>query len=58
MAEKAANAIVDRVAGFLRQHPPFDLLKEEPLYALIAACKIQYAAANDWIFEEGEACGR
>lgn len=58
MAEKAANAIVDRVAGFLRQHPPFDLLKEEPLYALSAACKIQYAAANDWIFEEGEACGR
>lgn len=58
MAEKPTNAIVERVAGFLRQHPPFDQLHEEALLSLSSACAIQYVAAQQWIFEEGAPCGK
>lgn len=49
-----ANAIVDRVADFLRRHPPFDRIGAERLGALAAAISIRYLKPGEQLFKEGD----
>ncbi|MEZ4755512.1 MAG: DUF294 nucleotidyltransferase-like domain-containing protein [Flavobacteriales bacterium] len=48
-----ANAIVDRVADFLRKHPPFDRIGAERLGKLAEGISIRYLKAGDTLFKEG-----
>lgn len=49
-----ANAIVDRVADFLRKHPPFDRIAPERLLVLASSISIRYLRPGTLLFKQGE----
>lgn len=50
-----SNVIVNRVAEFLRRHPPFSFLMEEELIEVATGIEISYLAQDEWLFRQGEA---
>jgi CBS domain-containing protein len=50
-----ANAIVDRVADFLRKHPPFDRMAAARLERLAQGVHIRYLKPGDVLFAQGDA---
>jgi CBS domain-containing protein len=49
------NVIVDRVADFLKQYPPFEYLSSQELYALATKVQVHYTPSRSIIFKVGEA---
>ena len=52
---KPSNLIPQRVAEFLRIHPPFNLLSPEALFATAQEVEIRYALPGEVLFAEGQA---
>ncbi|RMF01919.1 MAG: CBS domain-containing protein, partial [Bacteroidetes bacterium] len=50
----AKNTIPVRVADFMKEHLPFSLMKKEDLYAIAEQVLVQYFAAGQTIFEQGQ----
>lgn len=48
------NAIPDRVNSFLKNYPPFSLLKTNDLEAISGEVVIQYLQPDEYVFKEGE----
>ena len=49
-----SQSLATRTAQFLAQHPPYSFLGEDILKKLAASMTIQYFAAHQFIFQEGE----
>jgi CBS domain-containing protein len=49
------NVIVERVADFLKQYPPFQDLKKMDLQSIAKAVRVEYVPKRDSIFKEGDA---
>jgi len=50
-----ANSIVDRVADFLRKHPPFDRMAADRLARLAQGVSIRYLKPGTLLFAQGDA---
>lgn len=50
-----SNVIINRVAEFLRKHPPFSFLEEGDLLSIAQSVEISYLSKDEWLFHQGEA---
>jgi len=48
------NVIINRVAEFLRKHPPFSFLEEGDLLSVAQSVEISYLSKDEWLFHQGE----
>lgn len=48
------NVIVERVADFLRQYPPFQDLNSEDLHQLASQVRVHYVPRRNYLFKEGD----
>ncbi|NVJ87122.1 MAG: CBS domain-containing protein [Algoriphagus sp.] len=49
-----SNVIINRVAEFLRRHPPFSFLEEGDLLRIAQSVEISYLAKGEVLFRKGE----
>lgn len=52
------SVIRQRVADFLQQHAPFDLLSQEDLLDLAGSGKVKFHESEEYVFRQGEAKGQ
>lgn len=51
------SVIRQRVADFLKQHAPFDVLPEEDLLELAGSGKVKFHESEEYVFRQGETAG-
>ncbi len=52
------SVIRQRVADFLKQHPPFDGLSDEDLLDLAGSGKVVFHESDEYLYRQGEATGK
>ncbi|GAA4276808.1 DUF294 nucleotidyltransferase-like domain-containing protein [Aquimarina mytili] len=50
------NTIAERIQDFLKQFPPFDILKKEELLSISRQIRVLYVEKGDYIFEQDKPC--
>ncbi len=50
------NTIAERIQDFLKQFPPFDILKKEELLAISKQIRVCYVEKGDYIFKQDKPC--
>ncbi len=50
------NTIAERIQDFLKQFPPFDILKKEELLSVSGQIRVLYVEKGDYIFKQDTSC--
>ncbi|MEW7289026.1 DUF294 nucleotidyltransferase-like domain-containing protein [Aquimarina sp. 2304DJ70-9] len=50
------NTIAERIQDFLKQFPPFDILKKEELLSISKQIRVLYVEKGDYIFRQDKPC--
>ncbi len=50
------NTIAERIQDFLKQFPPFDVLKKEELFSIAGQIRVLYIQKGEYIFQQDTSC--